>query len=438
MVYIVVAALAFGSLIEIFGFSPYHYVYVGCMLILTYKYFKNTDHKQRLSDIKNIYKSPILFFAVWLIYAGISVLWAPDKGMALKTTYYIGLILCTCLIFLDQIDDWKKIEKFSAFAVYFLLLLNCIAVFEILSGIHNSRILLETAKQIKEFKHVFFLSFKNQNDASTFVFVLSIFSFYNMFKKDKKILAIISMINIVLAHFVIRQASSRAVMMAFYLLFIIVIITLLITYWKEVLKKRRMLLRVVTVILAIVVTVYLLPLLPFMHMVPPVECGEGAVSSVVKEQAVQGSSANIRLNLILNSLLMVKDSFGFGVGAKGSAALMNEYSTMYYSTVSKSTEVVILNPHNFFAELLADYGILMFCLFGFVIIRMLISLIKISKKVTGYKKLYGLLLVAATISFAVASMSSSSIIPLVSLWISCAFVIAFENTLKLEITEIKQ
>jgi O-antigen ligase len=69
----------------------------------------------------------------------------------------------------------------------------------------------------------------------------------------------------------------------------------------------------------------------------------------------RGGSASARLNLMLSGLQFTTDSFGFGTGA-GSFERMIESGSANFDTYGA------INPHNFWIEILSQYGIIVFSL----------------------------------------------------------------------------
>jgi teichuronic acid biosynthesis protein TuaE len=69
----------------------------------------------------------------------------------------------------------------------------------------------------------------------------------------------------------------------------------------------------------------------------------------------RGGSASVRLNLVLSGLQFTADSFGLGTGA-GSFAQMIRVGDADLQTSG------IVDPHNFWIEILAQYGLVVFSL----------------------------------------------------------------------------
>ena len=75
------------------------------------------------------------------------------------------------------------------------------------------------------------------------------------------------------------------------------------------------------------------------------------------------TSSQIRMNLIVNGLWLVKRSWGLGVGP-GAFEYYHEQGLVPRSTVRAKNESPIINPHNLGIEIISQYGLVVFILFA--------------------------------------------------------------------------
>jgi teichuronic acid biosynthesis protein TuaE len=144
------------------------------------------------------------------------------------------------------------------------------------------------------------------------------------------------------------------------------------------------------------------------------------LGSLVIPQEFGSGSLLIRVNLIRNGLEFLYSTAGFGVGA-GNAEYWMAHSSIFET-------YGILNPHNWWLEILINYGIFIFMgytVFYLFIIRSLLSIYREIKNV-GDKMICEALLVSL-VGFFFASISSSSIMALEIQWLLFAFALAFIN-----------
>jgi len=136
----------------------------------------------------------------------------------------------------------------------------------------------------------------------------------------------------------------------------------------------------------------------------------GELNSIVSQTRMATGSIETRTNLVRNGLSLLYSTAGFGVGA-GNAE--------YY---------LLTNPHNWWLEILIDYGILIFV--GYIIFYMGIiqNLWKLyHKKQTREEKMICEALLVSLVGFFLASISSSSIMAFKPQWLLFAFALSYLN-----------
>src|SRR5690606_4009112 len=99
------------------------------------------------------------------------------------------------------------------------------------------------------------------------------------------------------------------------------------------------------------------------------------VNSIFVGGQIAESSVSIRTNLLKNVIVFVENSFGFGIGVGNSEHYMKTKAV--FPTANQ------YNVHNWFAEIMANYGIIIFVLYVLLYIYLVITLIKICRKSTN-------------------------------------------------------
>jgi teichuronic acid biosynthesis protein TuaE len=129
---------------------------------------------------------------------------------------------------------------------------------------------------------------------------------------------------------------------------------------------------------------------------------------------------NIRLNLIKNALYFTIQSAGFGVGAGNAEYYMENYKIF---PVAEFT-----NVHNWWAEILTNYGVLIFTGYLIFYFSLFYNLWSAYKKVDNLtEKILCEALLVGLVSFSLAAISSSSIMSFRPQWMFIGFALAFLN-----------
>lgn len=151
----------------------------------------------------------------------------------------------------------------------------------------------------------------------------------------------------------------------------------------------------------------------------------------VRSELHGGGSASIRLNLTLDGLKFTLDSFGLGTGA-GSFE-----SVMLAGRAPLPTERII-NPHNFWIEILAQYGVFVFAAFvgwlGYLcaaVVRLLGS--QFVSSTTRYWAVPAAGM--ALVGYAFAAVENSRFIPQPTNWIFLGTVLVLISALRREASD---
>jgi teichuronic acid biosynthesis protein TuaE len=113
----------------------------------------------------------------------------------------------------------------------------------------------------------------------------------------------------------------------------------------------------------------------------------------------------------------VYSTAGFGVGAGNAEYWMAHYSRYY--------TFGILDPHNWWLELLINYGVFIFAGYILFFASILRQLWRAHKEIDGPQLMICEALLMSLVGFLVATLSSSSVMALTPQWILLAFALAF-------------
>lgn len=349
-----------------------------------------------------------LFLLIWLIYGILSINWAIDKTMAVKHVIFLftsfSLIFFT-VVYLNTIEDLSIILKIW---LAFLGLVLIIGVFETIFGFHLPVSGLYNPNRVNLIYSPTAV-FYNQNDFATFLslstpFLLSCL----IFSKRIKYKAILSITLLVLLY-VLISTSSRANYLA---VFLEVVCFFLIYIFLQTDKKELILIIIGSM------TVYFLFPNQVMDMI------QGLVldlRSLLGTLSIQPGSMSIRINLIRNGFSFLRSTWGFGVGAGNIET--------WVLTKGMFDTSGITNIHNWFFEILFNYGIFIFVgylIFYFSIIYRIYLVLMLNLQ-DHEMKVFGVGILGVMIGFAFASMSSSSIMAFRPHWMIFALGLAYIN-----------
>lgn len=390
---------------------PYRVLIV--LLLISVSLIILKEKKIYYSHIK--VKNYLFFLFIWFIYALFSVSWAKSKVEAFREIGYLIFvfsIIFFVVYFFTKLENHKCFYKIWIGVLIFMVLLG---VWEVITGNHLPGSKLY--KAAPHLKHIPTGVFVNQNDYATYL-TLSFPFLLNLFKFKKKYMKIIALCLLVISLYLIIATQSRANYLAF-------ILGLLFWFSFNINIKNK----IKYLFFGLLFSVGLIFIFPDL-LINLINTIREQLSSIFinyikfKEGKIL-SSIGVRVNLIRNSLMFLLDSFGFGVGPGNAKYYMKINS--YYNTSH------IVSVHNWWIEILTNYGILIFVgyvLFYLNIIKDLFIITKSSNNI--YESMIVESLLISLVMFLVSSLSSSSIVAFKPQWILFAFAISFINYYRLK------
>lgn len=349
----------------------------------------------------------LVFLCFWIGYAALSLSWAISKEAAVRNIIFLfmgfSVILFSTYYFRRKKD--LQILYNLWLAVFGILIL--IGFWEHLTGYHFP----VSGYYNEMWTYIMFRPtgvFHNPNDYGTFLALSIPFGFGIVRYGREKYLCLFGLCGILGAFYLIVATGSRANIIAvlFELIFIFIFILNL---------KRK---------LKLVITVGFCVILLFMFLPNPVQefFSQTTVelNSVLSQIKLMAGSMGIRMNLVRNGLLFLYSTVGFGVGAGNAEYYMDHFAR--YNTAG------ILNPHNWWLEILINYGILVFVGYVIFYIELISNLWKAyHKKQIREEKIICEALLVSLVGFFFASISSSSIMAFKPQWLLFAFALTYLN-----------
>nr|BAL60203.1 hypothetical conserved protein [Candidatus Acetothermum autotrophicum] len=346
------------------------------------------------------------FLVFWLFYAFLSSVWAAEKIEAIKEITF--LLMAISMLFFT-VYYFRRLKDLKGF--YYLWLLNLIAsiplgLWENLTGYHLSVSGLIGAPQ-----PVIFMPsgvFTGPNEFATLI-ALSIPLVLAFIRYQDGLFAQVpGLISLLASLYLLIATGSRANYIAVILEFAFLFVLLSKPH-----QKLKSMIFSGLLISCIVIVFPKLFQQAFDTLI-------SQLNSITGQWEISYGSIGARINLIKNSLIFLIRTGGFGVGAGNAEYWMEHFQV--YPTYS------IINPHNWWVEILVQYGVFIFV--GYLLfylslaIRLYILYPRLSDRT---EKMICEGLLVGLVGFFFASISSSSIMALNPHWLFFAFALAFLN-----------
>lgn len=338
-------------------------------------------------------KYSVLFMTIWLLYAMISIVWAKDFGNWAK---YLFFIVCgwICIILCQNFLKTKADVINAFFALTLGIMIQAaIGWNEVIS--RNYRFISETNVDYyaNYEKRIPIAMAGNPNDFALMMLIgfftacICFVAYKNVL--SKALLAFVG-VNFILLLFL---TTSRANIIALFMAAAFVI------FFGGRKKSVALLFLCVAIALCIPSTV-----------------------TIVSNQfnfnfSDAGSSDNIRINLIKNGFIFLRDTFGFGVGC-GQIEIWMENNSVFYIGA-------IRNMHNWWMEILTSFGVGIFLGYiAFYIKLFKKNYFEYRRSNRSAEKMMAFFIMAIMVGFIIGSVSSSCNITSEYLWILWAIIIA--------------
>lgn len=363
-------------------------------------------------------KSYLLFLGLWLVYAVTSLAWAASKADSARHIVFLSMGVSVIFFTTYYLRTPRDLERlYWIWGIVFFALI-CLGFWEHLTGQHlpvsrysEEQLAFYAPYIVARVKNIPTGVFHNPNDYATFLALGFPFGLGLIRYGHKKWLRLIAVVAALVSFYLIVVTSSRANMLA-----ILLEITFLVLFLTNLGQKVRL---VLGSALAAGVILTLLPG-PTQWVFQSIT---EELGSILVQAQMGVESVGIRLNLVRNGLDFVYRTAGFGVGA-GNAEYWMENEARYYTAG-------ILNPHNWWLEILINYGVFIFLGYVYMyigLIRLLWRLWHRAQSRAG--KMIAEALLLGLIGFAVASASSSSVMALHSHWLFFAFIFAYISRIR--------
>ncbi len=411
MIYLLIASSAMGagilSIKLTTGLSLFPYR-IMLILVICFSMLMVLFNRWGL-DISHIKVKPyIRFLLIWILYAAISYLWSKDRGSTLKDVISLCTNISLIIIVIYFFRSLKDYEKFYNLWLLIMIPLLGVGLWNHITGQQLTEYTFKIAPYAKDsFMHAPRATFTGPNEYATYLSLNIPFVITFIRYGSNKTLKLAGLIGLLLCLYLLIYTQSRANYIA---------VMFGLIFWYLYLVRNP------TTKMAIAMMITALGLLLILFSGPIIATIDDIFISQMTSltQSTEEGSVNIRMNLIKNSVQFLLDSFGLGIGAGNSEYYMRNYGI--YNTHG------ITNVHNWWVELLTEYGVFIFMLYLIFYLSIILKLIRMYKESHSAieRKICESLLACLSI-FLFACISSSSLLNFMPQWILFAFCLGFLN-----------
>jgi len=408
LLYLTIIAGFVGSAFLTIPTGPIHLFPYRILLPLLWLIFVTGILLQGRVDISHVKVKPYLqFLALWLLYAILSSAWAADKGAAVRDVIFLVMAISVIFFVVYYFSNSKDLKRLYYLWLVVLEGLLLVGFWEHLTG-HHLSVSGFYGETRARFMFIPTGVFRNPNDFATYL-ALSIPFVLALIRYRRSIVTrSIGLVVLLASLYLLLEAFSRANYFAVILEF-----AFLFTFLFKLKAKFKAIILGGLLVLALVIA---LPG-PTQRIISTI--GE-QTESITSPGSLTYGSIGVRINLAKNSLIFLGRTAGFGVGAGNAEYWMGNFPI--YETRG------ITNPHNWWDEILVDYGIFIFAGYVLFYVGLVARLYKIHQHLgAGTEKMICEALLVALVGFFLASISSSSIMALRPQWFLFAFALAFLN-----------
>lgn len=407
MIWLLVGFSTLGSHIKPFIF--WFVIVLFCMVLVDWDDLKirNIFQSVRIGR-DHAYTNSLIFGLCWIIWAFVSLIWAEDVSRGIYQLQFFVLGFLMSFILLNHVRNGKDLIGIIKCVCFFAWIENLVAWFEIITGRY---LFISDPAKIATYENTGMplALFDNTNDFATYLSMITLFAFICITTSNtvrQKIYYIFLMLSSV---FIIFKTGSKANLIGLLLAFGVLFLYGL--RYRNILK-----IYCAAGIFFILVLILNIDNLNIVF--------ESIKNMLTHQYRAPGSSYSVRINLILNSLIAIKDTWGLGVGVGGSQFYMRNYATYpTYNTYAL---------HNFWLEIFVDYGLLFGILFVVFYFKMMLGFLRDAIRNKGRNGSFiSLGFLCCLVQFCMGSLSSSSNLTGIWIWVFFAlFIVQQKNICK--------
>lgn len=357
--------------------------------------------------LKNENRKYILFMTIWFVYSMGTVFWCRDLASWSHGEYFIGLGIWT-MFFFDMAglrkSDFLDILKGIQLAI---MAHNILGWYELLTHNYFFAPVERIASMRATRQYYPITTMMNQNDLILVLIFGTCISAYFVLTLQRRRYKIANL-GLFLSNIVLGIATdSRAGILGMAIALVIL--------GAFILSKNQKIFLIGMVGCIVAASIVLFPQM-YLELWKRIQ----EIELLNFENPMANSDA-VRLNLIRNGLVFLRETFGFGVGTANAEYWMATEPVYYVRGFT--------NVHNWWVEILTNFGVIIFILYIVFYISLFCSIWKRYKTEKDYHtKVLCMILISFMGAFLAASVSSSSNWGKEWLWILWSFIIAFQGS----------
>ena len=391
--------------VESFHLFPFRILIPALILLFAVK--ASFKRRTKPSLATNVIKH-FGFFGFWLFYAAMSTIWAVDKASALKDIIFLFTGVSVAFFTAYYLRSLGQLEKLRDIWIIGLVSMLALGLWEINTGNHlpfSSYVIYDQNKP----SAVFY----NTNDLAFFIALCLPFIIVWILSKRHLLQRLFFMTLLAAAVFVLAKTTSRAAQLG-----LLAATAFDLVILRKISGKARLLATAGLLILAFVI------LFPQQTREITEELGR-KYSNLPRE--FEPGSARLAVATGVPKLMLI--SYGMGVGAGNS----DHY--LHLAGIDYMTGFTAL--HNWWLEILANYGIIIFVGYVIFYLSLFFGLLRAYRWIQdrSTKRLYEAILMGM-VAFPIACNAVSSAMALPQNWMFLGFALALLNYSRLLRSEL--
>lgn len=368
--YMLIVSALFGPTVkfrisENFHLTFFRVVLLFLIVVLIYRVLKGRLETTHLYSVRLFFA----FFFIWVVYTVVSLSWVFNLEAGLTYTLkLLSMLVFTFLIiyFLKEEALFWKTQKMLFY------MLCCIIYFGVIESL-NPFIHLPTSRVFGRIAGIVTSVFHNENDLATFITLALPFLITSLYLLNIRLrYKIWIYITATMALYILFATGSRSNTL---LALPLILLTMFFMTLRVVERSKLTRKNVATVLALLFLSITLVSLMNVVYLSPEARNSRNSASKKIWNSTTffndvkngwslegsgdeiisgtAGKSAKVRKYLVLNGLKFLHNSYYLGVGPGNIEPLMEKYGA----------KVDKVNMHNWWAEVLVNFGLIIFIMY---------------------------------------------------------------------------
>ena len=278
---------------------------------------------------------------VWLVWGGCSVFWSPSFAGGVEDVFAVGFGFAVGVALLTlgaaQMSSLRWLRRGWVLA---FLVTGAIAIWELVTGNHLPGAYAERAPDYA-LRSIAISTFGNPNNYGAFLVLCLPFLLHSRQQSDSLVLATCYEVLLILFFGILFMTGSRSALFG-----AVVEMGVLVVFFGAIKRGIAILGMGAVLVAGLLYAGFSFEDLQLLS----------SLQVLLSDSAFEQGSLRARLGLTLNGVWMLLSTVGIGVGAGGYELAAQNPDLPYYTSG-------LVNPHNFWIEVLSEYGIVVGGLF---------------------------------------------------------------------------